>query len=322
MNRGMGNKGNERMGKIRSAMGLIVMLVVLFAACGTANAYSSYLTSFTTTYPGTSTSALNGCVLCHINPGGGGTRNGYGNAYLNNGHNFKTIESLDSDGDGYTNIVEINARTFPGDATSHPAAATCTSFTYSAWGACQSNNTQTRTVTSSSPSGCTGGTPVTSQTCTYTPPATGSGMPMPTGPEVFPYDPLATPAPSSDPSQAMPMGLGSVATGGNTLTLHITASFESPVNIFVTMYTPSTSGFTPYNIKTLGGGGVFRPAMTGDGGMQLRKWKTGVTSVDQTIINNVPLSQLKRGLYYVVMTAKPASGGRNYYQWVTYFIVP
>ncbi|MFM2374614.1 MAG: Cupredoxin-like domain, partial [Candidatus Parcubacteria bacterium] len=37
-------------------------------------------------------------------------------------------------------------------------------------GTCQSNNTQSRTVNSSSPTGCTGGTPVTTQACTYTPP--------------------------------------------------------------------------------------------------------------------------------------------------------
>jgi hypothetical protein len=47
---------------------------------------------------------------------------------------------------------------------------TCASFTYSAFGACQSNNTQTRTVLTSSPTGCTGGAPVLTQACTYVPP--------------------------------------------------------------------------------------------------------------------------------------------------------
>src|SRR3989344_6519852 len=51
------------------------------------------------------------------------------------------------------------------------ATVTCASFTYSTYGTCQSNNTQSRTVTSSSPSGCTGGSPVTTQSCTYTPSA-------------------------------------------------------------------------------------------------------------------------------------------------------
>lgn len=52
---------------------------------------------------------------------------------------------------------------------------TCTSFEYSAWGACQLSDVQTRVVTSSSPSGCQGGTPVLSQACTYTPGGTGGG---------------------------------------------------------------------------------------------------------------------------------------------------
>jgi hypothetical protein len=49
---------------------------------------------------------------------------------------------------------------------------TCTSFTYSAWSSCQSNSTQSRSVTSSLPSDCTGGTPDLTQSCTYTIPLT------------------------------------------------------------------------------------------------------------------------------------------------------
>ena len=53
-----------------------------------------------------------------------------------------------------------------------PPAVTCTSFTYTAFGACQSNNTQTRTVLTSSPTGCTGGSPVLTQACIFVPPVT------------------------------------------------------------------------------------------------------------------------------------------------------
>lgn len=50
-------------------------------------------------------------------------------------------------------------------------APACTDYTYSTWGTCQSNGTQTRTVVSSVPDVCSGGaTPVTTQPCTYTPP--------------------------------------------------------------------------------------------------------------------------------------------------------
>jgi hypothetical protein len=100
-------------------------LVLTFGTFDNAHAYSSYLNSFNSTY-GTSATVLNTCGLCHIDPAGGGSRNSYGSAYSANGHNFKTIEPLDSDGDGFTNITEINARTFPGDATSHPSTADTT----------------------------------------------------------------------------------------------------------------------------------------------------------------------------------------------------
>jgi len=45
---------------------------------------------------------------------------------------------------------------------------TCTSFTYSAWGACSPSEIQTRTAIGV-PSGCTGGNPVLSQICVYVP---------------------------------------------------------------------------------------------------------------------------------------------------------
>jgi hypothetical protein len=46
------------------------------------------------------------------------------------------------------------------------AGSTVCTYTYSAWSPCQPDNTQTRTVISSSPPGCIG-TPVLSQSCTY-----------------------------------------------------------------------------------------------------------------------------------------------------------
>jgi len=77
------------------------------------------------------------------------------------------------------------------------ANGTCTGWTYSAWGTCQSNGTQTRTYSSSSatPAGCTGGSPTVSQICSYTPtvvtpPVTISctGTPPPTGNGVAVHD--------------------------------------------------------------------------------------------------------------------------------------
>jgi len=47
---------------------------------------------------------------------------------------------------------------------------TCTSFTYSSWSSCSSNGHQSRTIISSSPTGCSGGNPILSQICNYVTP--------------------------------------------------------------------------------------------------------------------------------------------------------
>jgi len=62
--------------------------------------------------------ALDACGLCHTATFG---FNGYGLAYASSGKDFAGIEGQDSDGDGFTNIEEILALTFPGDAASKPA---------------------------------------------------------------------------------------------------------------------------------------------------------------------------------------------------------
>jgi hypothetical protein len=44
----------------------------------------------------------------------------------------------------------------------------CTSWEYSPWGDCTSSSTQSRTIGTSSPSGCIGGIPIINQACIYT----------------------------------------------------------------------------------------------------------------------------------------------------------
>jgi plastocyanin len=55
------------------------------------------------------------------------------------------------------------------------SAPTCTGFTYSSWTSCQANDRQTRTVVSTIPAVCTGGSPVLEQSCTYIPPVVVGG---------------------------------------------------------------------------------------------------------------------------------------------------
>lgn len=68
----------------------------------------------------------------------------------------------------------LHPESLPGAAAPPPTGGgTCTSFTYSPWSACSASGTQTRTVLSSSPAGCTGGAPVLSGSCTPPAPVPG-----------------------------------------------------------------------------------------------------------------------------------------------------
>jgi hypothetical protein len=109
----------------------------------TAHAVPQYGRDFATQYPSSPLSSLpnvsgqpgNRCSICH--GVSGPPLNPYGSAFLGAGLNFVGIQGVDSDGDGATNIVEINAGTFPGDINSTPPAsptigASPTSFTFTA----------------------------------------------------------------------------------------------------------------------------------------------------------------------------------------------
>ena len=91
---------------------------------------NSYMTSFKNTYPSSPFSISNDCNVCHT---GGFSLNPYGQAYAgNNPHSLTAIENLDSDGDGFSNIMEINAGTNPGDAGSMPGDTTPPAVTFTA----------------------------------------------------------------------------------------------------------------------------------------------------------------------------------------------
>ena len=101
---------------------LLFYLVVFFLAIMTeyspSFALPAFYKMFRTKYGWTS-----GCNICHSSKKGGDSPNLYGRAFLHNGMNLTTftkIEKTDSDRDGFSNIAEILARSYPGDAASTP----------------------------------------------------------------------------------------------------------------------------------------------------------------------------------------------------------
>ncbi len=115
---------------MRIAFMFLLIMLLIAGLAGVSHALSGYATSFKSTYPSSPLSSLstvpgqagNLCTVCHGTSGP--PLNPYGNAYKNAGHNFRNIEAADSDGDTFSNIVEINAGTFPGNPGSKPAGDT------------------------------------------------------------------------------------------------------------------------------------------------------------------------------------------------------
>lgn len=121
-----------RPGTSRIALTVMAFVVLLFLAAPHADARPEFLVQFKTVYktlkPGGNVDAAS-CNLCHLN--GPPKLNLYGssvksamdkaNASTVTPAILHSIDSIDSDGDGFSNLEEIGADTLPGDKTSHPA---------------------------------------------------------------------------------------------------------------------------------------------------------------------------------------------------------
>jgi len=365
---------------------MLFVMTLLLSAYSVAYASDKYQLSFNTRY-GTVGTVLDTCKVCHtVTP----ALNSYGTAFKNNARNYATIEPLDSDGEGFTNLVEINARTFPGDAASKPAATdivlpkitafsmplTSTSLTVPITKFTATDNvkatgylvkaTSTKPLATStlwratapkSRTFAAAGTKTLyawvkdaagnislrrSRTVTITLPLAAASasstttavkqpvvssvklIPVPTGQQVFTYDPADSPIRTTDPAHARPVGAGSLVSGGDNLNIRISIGpFTSPVDIFVTAYAPSGEGFQPMDVFTLKPDNNFEPlSEASEGSKELAPWKSNVTDVDESIVDNIPVAHLPSGLHLLLLTVVSSENPDSYYQWVTYFIVP
>jgi len=84
-----------------------------------ATAKPEYLQEFDKKYK-TQGTKLDSCTTCHTTTQDAEHLNPYGADFRKANHDLGAIEGLDSDGDGFKNIDEINAGTFPGDPNDNP----------------------------------------------------------------------------------------------------------------------------------------------------------------------------------------------------------
>ena len=86
---------------------------------------SEFLPAFEATYPAAVGSRIDSCTVCHNVQGSEYKLNSYARQWKED-ENFVAINNSDADGDGYTNVEEINAHTFPGNASDNPSTVTTT----------------------------------------------------------------------------------------------------------------------------------------------------------------------------------------------------
>lgn len=154
-------------------------------------------------------------------------------------------------------------------------------------------------------------------------------MPVPDGQQSWTYSLVALPITSSDPSQSKPIGVGSVATGGNTLGVQIGLhQCAGPVNIYGA-YTVSTD---PDHVHVLNQDGISFKAFTmseiemalstGIPPVGANPWKANTTGPINQSLFTMPVLSLPKGSYTAYLLVTTVGSLNNYYLWSTSFVIP
>ncbi len=148
-----------------------------------------------------------------------------------------------------------------------------------------------------------------------------ASMPVPTSQESFPiYGAILSPVISTVPSQARPIGLGPVASGGPTIDVQVgIAPFAGPVDVYFGYLAPPID---PQNIYTLTSTNTFVPLSVID---PLHEnptpWITntsgGVNASLTSALGSIPVSSLPAGTYTAYLLVTPAGNLDSYYLWTT-----
>ncbi len=140
-------------------------------------------------------------------------------------------------------------------------------------------------------------------------------LPLPESGLWFTYAPVAEAVPSSNPSQAKPIGVGPIASGGGTVAITIkTRHFTGPVDMYIGLSAPEITGSGIFLVDSSGG---IVPASVG-----IAAWKNGVTGpVDTSLFGAIPAAILPAATYHLFLVVTPAGRTDAYYLWETEFTV-
>jgi hypothetical protein len=115
--------------------------------------------------------------------------------------------------------------------------------------------------------------------------------------------PSEAPVLGSDPNQAVPVGVGRVASGGDILRLHLGLNaFLGPVDLYFAIHMPDLD---PANLYILTPNQTLQPHSEG-----IVPWKSNVShSTDDTLFGDIPVSLLPASTYIFYLGATPSGQG-------------
>lgn len=145
--------------------------------------------------------------------------------------------------------------------------------------------------------------------------AAASTMALPVSPQAFSYPAIVSPVLNTTPALAKPIGAGSVATGGGTLSLHVALDpFAGPIDEYFLIFIP---GIDPNNVYQLTSLGTLQPLSAG-----LAPFLPSTAGpISQGLFGDIPTGSLPPGQYFFAVVVTPAgdSSLTKYYLWITLF---
>lgn len=142
--------------------------------------------------------------------------------------------------------------------------------------------------------------------------------PMPTSLQYFKYPAIVQPDVDIDPAIARPMGVGTIASGSDTLSLKVILdAFSGPVDIYIAIYAPKLDDKNLYLITA---DNAIKALPLTNLSQGLEPWKSGVTAaVDETLFGDISVSGWPTGKYMLYVLITPQNELDKGYLYETYF---
>ncbi len=136
---------------------------------------------------------------------------------------------------------------------------------------------------------------------------------VPSGQQSFMYNPVASPVLSTDPAQSEPIGIGSLATGGDTISLQVgLGQFSALVNVYIGIYAPALDAVNIFIIQS-----------DNSVSTEIEPWRENTGgNINAVLFGPISVSTLPRGTYTVYFAVAPVGSLESFYLWITSFVIP